>query len=119
MGEGDTGSVFLNKKSKSNFFWEGGGGGRRGEWEARVSEFFVTKYPHQKYCFLEGGWGEGGGARVSAFSFTKDPNLKQKYFFCREGGLEGVEGIWRGRGASTIFFGGWDLGWGISGGRLE
>ena len=93
----------------------GGGGGRRGEWEARVSEFFVTKYPHQKYCFLEGGWGEGGGARVSAFSFTKDPNLKQKYFFCREGGWRGWRGFGGGEGLVQFFLVGGTWGGGLVG----
>ena len=44
-----------------------GAGG--GEWEARVSEFFFTKYPNLKiffflfflFFFLGGGGGGGGG----------------------------------------------------------
>ena len=42
----------------------GGGGGERwgkGEWEARVSDFFFTKKPHLKYFFLFFGGGGGGG----------------------------------------------------------
>ena len=47
----------------------GGGGGRwgKGEWEARVSEFFFTKNPHLKYFFSfffgGGGWGGTEGSR--------------------------------------------------------
>ena len=47
--------------------WGGGERWGKGEWEARVSEFFFTKNPHLKYFFpfffLEaGGGGDGGWA---------------------------------------------------------
>ena len=84
-----------------------GGGGERwgkGEWEARVSDFFFTKNPHLKYFFpfffgggggggrRRVGRGRGGGARVSDF-FTKDPNL---IFFFWGGGGGGREVAWEG-----------------------
>ena len=45
------------------------------------------------------GTAGGKGTRVSDFFFTKNPNLKKKYFFCcfLGGGCGGVGGIGKNR----------------------
>ena len=81
----------------------GGGGGKerwgKGEWEARVSEFFLLRIHILNifFIFFGGGGGGGrgrrvaggggGGARVSDF-FTKGPNL----IFFSGGEVGGVGG---------------------------
>ena len=58
--------------------------------------FFLCKESKCKKTIFGGGWGEGGGgARVSEFIFTKNPNVK--YFLGGGGGRVGV-------GLSKCFF---------------